>query len=47
MQLSCFILLLNIGEMLWSYRKYQAIELWNTLDRIVTKNVLAQTIQKS
>ena len=43
-QLTWFIFLLKFIEMLWSYKKFQKIGVGRELDRIRTKNLLAQTI---
>ena len=39
-QLTCFISLLNIGEMLWSHRKLQRTEVLRKLGQPMTKNCL-------
>ena len=43
-QLNCFILLSQIGEMLWSYKKCKKVQVWKRLGRVITKFLLAQTI---
>ena len=39
-QLNCFVFLLKIREMLWSYGKCQKIEAWQRLGPVMTKNCL-------
>ena len=43
-QLTCFIFLIIIEEMLWSYRKCPKIQVWKRLGQVTAKNVFAQII---
>ena len=45
MQLTCFIFLLKVIEMLWGYKKCQKIGVGRGLGQVRIKNFLAQTIQ--
>ena len=44
-QLTCFIFLLKIGEMLLSYIKCQKVRVGSRLSQFGTKNLLAQTMR--
>ena len=42
-QLTCFMFLLKIEEMFWSYRKCAKIEVWRKLGRVTAENLFAET----
>ena len=44
-QLTCFMFLIKMVKMLWSYKKYiKKKEIWKRLGQIMTKNLLAHII---